>query len=207
MKTFSFQSYAFQLRRQVLSYPPLEWLLDQHPIHRKLIRGIERNILRMKLDPGDRFAWKFIKELNLLNPRFGVQRIEEGERQSVPPAGKGVHQNLDQIVKTVLSIWFPEMENAPKVVWLKRFSTRKLAHYSPTKDEIAFSLIFDLEDTPAEILHYLAYHELLHRNIGVKTVNGRRYAHTPEFRHREDRYPDLDKIDEKIGRYLQGVQR
>lgn len=205
MKSFSFQAYAFQLRKHLLSTPSLEWLLNQHESHRKLVREIEKSISFLKMDVSDRFAWKFIRELNLLNPRFSPQSQNSSatDRKLNNSLGLGVHQNLNQIVRTVLTIWFPEMSHAPSIIWLKRFSARKLAHYSPAKDEIAFSLIFDLEDTPAEILHYLAYHELLHRNVGVKTVKGRRYAHTTEFKNKEDQYPGLDSIEVKIEKYIQ----
>ncbi len=204
MKPFSFQSHAFRLRKHLLSNPSLTWLLDQHENHRKLVGEVENRIADLNLSMSDYFAWKFIRELNLLNPRFSPQNQNSSDRgrSLISSSGKGVHQDLNQIVHTVLSIWFPEMSSPPKVIWLKKFSVRKLAHFSPAKDEIAFSLIFDLESTPAEILHYLAYHELLHRKVGAKKIRGRVYAHTNEFKKKEDQYPGLDSIDQKIEQYI-----
>jgi predicted metal-dependent hydrolase len=88
------------------------------------------------------------------------------------------------------------------VTWLKHYSVRKLAHYAFRDDEIAFSLIFDFPDTPAEILSYLAYHELLHRQLGAQRINGRRYAHTRDFKTRESLFPNWRRMDETIALYI-----
>ncbi len=49
---------------------------------------------------------------------------------------------------------------------------------------------------PAYAVDFVMYHELLHKQLGVKVVNGRRYAHTPAFREAElafKRYDDARK--------------
>jgi len=190
-------SYAFGLRKLLLQGAPLQKLLQQDEYHQQLLSELSPDFHSQRLSPADHFAWKFIQDVNILNPRFSQQ--ERGLN-----GGQGIHQDLAAIVQKVQAIWFPEMKHCPRVSWLKRFSVRKLAHYSLGKDEIAFSLIFDFKETPAEILHYLAYHELLHRKLGVQRINGRRYAHTPEFKLLERQYPGWESIDQKIGQYIHG---
>ncbi len=118
------------------------------------------------------------------------------------PTAQGIYLNLEDVVMNVQKIWFSDMKKLPSIVWLKRFSTRKLAHYSFKADEIAFSLIFDSMDAPAEIISYLAYHELLHRKIGAKRLNGRQYAHTNEFKAQEHLFPNWRSIDQQINEFI-----
>lgn len=214
----SFQSYASGLRKKLLQRPPLEKLLDYHAQHQRLLEEFAPGIDVSCLSPSDRFAWKFIREINLLKPDSEIAshlpaadpsflEVTTGGKPSDLLNGKrqryiGIHQNLADVVNQVQSIWFPEMENLPKICWLKHFSTRKLAHYATNKDEIAFSLIFDFLEVPAEILSYLAYHELLHRQLGIQQMNKRRYAHTMEFKSQEHLFPNWRDIDKKISDYI-----
>lgn len=209
----SLQSYAFQLRKQLLIGAPIQTLLEYHRNHQQILGNLKASIGKKQLPYSDRFAWKFIQKVNILSPKFTLKEdfshFEPEMSTKRAPKGKpikdeamGAHQNLRFYVENVQAIWFPHMKTAPKICWLKRFTTRKLAHYAFGRDEIAFSLIFDLPDTPPELLNYLAYHELLHRELGVRTQNGRRYAHTPEFKQREDRFPDSSKMDQKITDYI-----
>jgi hypothetical protein len=39
------------------------------------------------------------------------------------------------------------------------------------------------------------YHELLHKVMGSKVVNGRRYAHTPAFREAERAFPRYEEAE------------
>jgi len=36
-------------------------------------------------------------------------------------------------------------------------------------------------DVPSYVIDHVIHHEFHHRKLGVKVVNGRRIAHTPEF--------------------------
>lgn len=205
MSSVSLQSYAFQLRKKLLQGTSLENLLDCHTQHQQFLGEITANMRFAKLSLADRFAWKFLREVNILNLDFS-SNINNGkgdtQKKSLGIVGAGLYQNLPEIIRKVQEIWFADMKSLPNVVWLKHFSTRKLAHCSFNKDEIAFSLIFDFPDVPAEILSYLAYHELLHREIGVKKLNGRRYAHTREFKSQEQLFPNWRELDRQINEYL-----
>ncbi len=214
----SLQSYAFQLRKKVLNGSSLDDLLDHHTKHHELLEKVSPMITLSSLTHADRFAWKFIREINFLsldfsrskNPgvkAFGSREDPASQNQDRPTIkqdnrGIGVYKNLNDIIDNVQLIWFPEMENPPKVSWFKQYSTRKLAHYVFQKDEIAFSLIFDLMEAPAEILSYLAYHELLHRQVGTRKINGRRFVHTTEFKNQEHLFPNWQTIDKQIAHYV-----
>jgi len=205
MSSVSLQSYAFQLRKKLLQGASLESLLDCHAQHQQFLGEIAPRIELSKLSLADRFAWKFLREINILNPEF-ANKINQTEKKSKKKissySGEGLYQNLPDIIKNVQEIWFSDMKSLPNTVWLKQFTIRKLAHCSFKKDEIAFSLVFDFPDVPAEILSYLAYHELLHRELGVKRLNGRQYAHTREFKSQEQLFPNWRQLDKQINEYL-----
>lgn len=195
----SIQSYAFQLRKLLLSNCKLDQLLEHHQQHQELLATYTPLIQPYRLSFSDRFAWKFIREINILSPDY---LKKDANSHGMNHRSLGVYQNLDDIVKKVQTIWFGEMEGPPNTVWLKHFSTRKLAHYAKDRDEIAFSLIFDSPDAPPEILSYLAYHELLHRQVGAKVINGRRYHHTGEFKNQEQLFPNWRDIEDQIRNYV-----
>jgi len=197
----SLQSYAFQLRKLLLNNCSLDRLLSYHQLHQEFLSLYSPVIKSNRLSHSDRFAWKFIREINILNLNF-LNREREENRRKTNSQSLGVYQNLEEIIGKVQSIWFPEMETPPNIVWLKHFSTRKLAHYAKHRDEIAFSLVFDSIDAPPEILSYLAYHELLHRQVGTRVVNGRRYHHTGEFKNQEQLFPNWRNIEERIRNYI-----
>ncbi len=207
----SLQSYAYQLRKKLINGSSLENLLDCHQNHQEFLAKLAPIINSSHLSPADRFAWKFIREINILNISFTREAnnrishldiIDSMPQKKVNVTSGGVYQNLTDIIDKVQAIWFPEMNDSPNVVWLKHFSTRKLAHYSFKRDEIAFSLIFDSLEAPPEILSYLAYHELLHRQVGLQQVNGRIYTHTKEFKSQEILFPNSEKIDKEIAEYI-----
>jgi len=199
----SLHSCAFQLRKKLLKRAPLEVLLNFHKEHQDFLSRISPLVDPIHLSYSDRFAWKFLREVNILNLDYSNGTNQRRvDRLDKPQAGRGIYQDLDDVVVKVQKIWFPEMDSLPGVVWLKRFSTRKLAHYSYKMDEIAFSLIFDSMDAPAEIISYLAYHELLHRQLGSKTVNGRRYSHTGHFKDQEHLFPNWRAVDEQISQFI-----
>ncbi len=198
-KSFSLQSYAFQLRKLLVGKCTIDQLLTQHKNHQQFLVTYACRIDPVRLSFADRFAWKFLREVNILNLNF-MDKKEGSKPKNKPTAG--VYQDLIKTVQQVQSIWFPQMEDLPSVVWLKHFSTRKLAHYAKNRDEIAFSLIFDSPDAPPDIMNYLAYHELLHRQVGSKVVNGRRYHHTGEFKNQEQLFPNWRDIEDRIGKYI-----
>jgi len=192
-KTFSLPSKAFQLRKKLLSGLPLQKLLVMDEEHRKFLVQQGKNIRRRRLTQGEKFAWQFLEDLDILKTGLRCKEF-------IP--AKGVSHDLQHVIDQVQKIWFQDMETPVNVCWLNRYSTRKLAHYSPTKDEIAFSLIFDLNEAPPDILNYLAYHELLHRKIGINKIGDRRYAHTPEFKAREKWFPNWMEMDQRINQYI-----
>ncbi|OGG94748.1 MAG: hypothetical protein A2508_06755 [Candidatus Lambdaproteobacteria bacterium RIFOXYD12_FULL_49_8] len=196
VKAPSLQAYAARLRKALLKGQPIEKLLDLHQANQTYLARFR--LRNLKLAPPDRFAFEFIERVEILRPDFksGYQRLG-GQ-------GHGIFQDLTERMIRTQQLYFPEMKTYPKVVWLDRFSTRKLAHYSLNRDEIAFSLIFDRLNAPKVLLDYLAFHELLHKDVGIKRQKGRISAHGPDFKAREREYPGFKEIEPLIHRFMRG---
>jgi hypothetical protein len=91
----------------------------------------------------------------------------------------------------------------PRLTWNQTPTHRKFGHYQTTTDTVMVSLSLDAASVPAYALDFVMYHELLHKQLGVKVVNGRRYAHTPAFREAErtfKRYDDAQKVLARLSR-------
>ncbi len=80
MPSISLQSHAFQLRKKLLQGTSLENLLDCHAQHQQFLGEIAPHIGLSKLSLADRFAWKFLREINILNLDFSSKINSSGEK-------------------------------------------------------------------------------------------------------------------------------
>jgi hypothetical protein len=103
---------------------------------------------------------------------------------------QGRYFDLTVVFEKVNQEYFGGQIARPNLVWTRNPTRRKLGHYQPDKDTIAISRNLDSSRTNEILLGFIMYHEMLHKYLGVKIVNGRRYAHTTEFRKAERQYRD-----------------
>ncbi|MEL6822790.1 MAG: hypothetical protein AAFP70_13600, partial [Calditrichota bacterium] len=76
----------------------------------------------------------------------------------------------------------------PKLTWNRTLTQSKFGHYQPSRDLVMLSISLDRPEVPEYVLDFVMFHELLHKKHGVQLVNGRRFAHTSEFRKEEKRF-------------------
>lgn len=120
----------------------------------------------------------------------------------LPSLAKGVFVNLAPLLQEVATKYFPQQSRLPAICWSGQFSYRKLAAYSFLEDKIFVSEIFDVPQKNTEILSFLIFHELLHRDLGVQKKGIKIYAHTKEFKKQEKNYPNFSQIKKRIENYL-----
>jgi predicted metal-dependent hydrolase len=70
-----------------------------------------------------------------------------------------------------------------------------MGHYDFFRDLVMLSVTLDDPDVPDFVVDFVMYHELLHKVMGSKVVNGRRYAHTPAFREAERAFPRYEEAE------------
>jgi len=119
-------------------------------------------------------------------------------------SGRGRHFDLDALAAELAAAWMPGMP-VPNATWAQLPTRRKLAHYDAIADEIVVSPTLDDARVPEYVMRFVVYHELLHKAIGVRSVNGRRRVHTAAFRRAESRFPNaasartfLSRMDEHL---------
>jgi hypothetical protein len=101
---------------------------------------------------------------------------------------QGSCYDLDEMFVTIDREYFGGKMLKPRLMWSGILSHRKLGHYERTRDRVVLSQVLDDRRVPRYVVEFVLYHELLHKHHGIKWVNGRCLAHTPEFRHSERKF-------------------
>jgi predicted SprT family Zn-dependent metalloprotease len=60
------------------------------------------------------------------------------------------------------------------------------------------SIVLDSRQTPQYVIDHVMHHELLHKALGVWVVNGRRMAHTAEFKALEREFEGFQRAQEHL---------
>lgn len=108
--------------------------------------------------------------------------------QIAAETAQGSFYNLDELFERIDREYFGGKMLKPRLVWSGILSNRKLGHYERTRDRVVLSQILDDRHIPRCVIEFVLYHELLHKHHGIKWVNGRCLAHTPEFRRSERKF-------------------
>jgi hypothetical protein len=109
------------------------------------------------------------------------------------PRTQGVVYDLAEVFDQVNAGYFGGQLARPQLVWSRSPTRRKLGHYDLRTDTIMLSLSLDDSGVPGYVVEAVMYHEALHKALGAKVVQGRRYAHTAEFRARERQFREYEK--------------
>jgi len=65
---------------------------------------------------------------------------------------------------------------------------------------VMISQTLDNQRVPEFVVDYVMYHELLHKNLGIRKVNSRRLSHTKIFRDEEQKFMKFDKAIKYLNR-------
>lgn len=101
---------------------------------------------------------------------------------------RGRFFDLQRVFERVNAAYFEGRMAKPRLTWNETLTKRKLGHYEPDTDTVMVSITLDTSKTPQYVMDFIMYHELLHKQHGIKNVRGRRYAHTPSFRKAESKF-------------------
>jgi predicted metal-dependent hydrolase len=127
-------------------------------------------------------------------------QANNGENQL---AGRGKTYDLADLFRKINRQYFQGELEQPRLIWSARSSVRRLGTYQPEADTISISRRLDNHDIPQILVEYVLYHEMLHKKLGLKEVNGRRYAHTSAFRKLEKQFEyfeEAEKVMKRINR-------
>ena len=131
----------------------------------------------------------------------------EGDNHQAAARSRGQHFDLQKLFNKVNQAYFSGQVERPNLMWNKTLTHRKFGHYQVNSDTLMLSISLDKASTPDYVVEFVMYHELLHKQLGVVTNHGRRYAHTKAFREAEARFPKqkqaqayLNELSAKIGK-------
>ena len=123
--------------------------------------------------------------------------IKEKAPNRVSIVTKGRHHDLLDMFDRVNKEYFDGRVNAVITWGAKRYglyaAKRTLGSYSADNNMIRINPMLDRAGVPRYFLEYIVYHEMLHSDIGIKVVNGRRSAHGKEFKRRERLFKHYDR--------------
>jgi len=105
---------------------------------------------------------------------------------------RGQHHDLQQLFDELNAAEFGGRVDA-RITWGKMPPQRHRSHirlgsYSQEEHLIRMHPLLDAAAVPAFFVRYVVFHEMLHADLGIAEVDGRRRAHTREFRERERAY-------------------
>jgi hypothetical protein len=118
--------------------------------------------------------------------------------------GRGQYHDLSASFDRVNHRYFDGSLEAPALTWSRTRTARKLGHYDEPRDLVQVSQSLDSDQVPAYVVDYVVYHELLHKVLGTEVTNGRRYAHTGQFRTAEAAYEHYEAAQEFLSHFLYG---
>ncbi|VAX17299.1 hypothetical protein MNBD_NITROSPINAE03-858 [hydrothermal vent metagenome] len=123
------------------------------------------------------------------------------ERQAVKIIAAGAHYNLRIIARRLNKYYFDNRLNV-RLTWgrrgrrarFRRSRSIQYGSYDYSLDLIRIHPALDSPRVPIEFVECVVYHEMLHKKLGVvKTINGRRRLHPPEFKKLEREYEGFEK--------------
>jgi len=115
----------------------------------------------------------------------------------------GAHHDLGAAFARVSAAYFDAGLPRPRLAWSQSYTMRKFGHYDYAHDTVMVSSTLDRADVPAFVVDYIVFHELLHKQLGLTWRNGRKAAHTPQFRRAEQRFKQIDQaraVLQKLGK-------
>ena len=125
----------------------------------------------------------------------------EGEIRTDDAVGQ--FYDLNEMFNEINRQYFSNRCQPPKMKWGTRLTRRKFGMYLPSSDTVVVSLSLDQQYVPRYVVAFILYHELLHKQLGMKDTAQRQIAHTTKFRQLEKQFSQYDEAQ----RFLEKLAR
>lgn len=153
--------------------------------------------------PGHRPSKRILKRFSSSEEHFSIRQELEGIEIIPDVLTRGKYHDLGEIFQRVNRDYFQNSLPRPLLTWNQQLTYRKFGHYQFSSDVLMISRSLDQPHIPVFVLDFVMYHELLHKKMGFQLVNGRRYAHTAQFKKNERRFEKWEEAQ----RYLRDLSR
>lgn len=132
--------------------------------------------------------WRFVQSHSHL--------IGQGAPRRTTLRTEGVHHDLAPMFEVINQEMFHGRLKCD-VTWGQsvkgRVRRRTLGSYSTSTGIIRINPVLDSKSVPSYYVGFILYHEMLHADMGIGELAGRRLIHPREFRQREKLYPHYDR--------------
>jgi hypothetical protein len=165
----------------------------------------------------DAAEFRLVGDLMLRRPGARQRVVEAMEREpyqavcagleslgGIPQQARGAHHDLEASFGRVNARYFGGQMQRPQLTWSRMLTGRKLGHYDSIRDTVMISATLDSPLAEVFLVDFLMYHELLHKHLGSRVVNGRRYAHTAQFYDLERRFERHQDAETALRRLVSG---
>lgn len=177
--------------------------------HKGLAYILVGKLLRKKIVPGADEMYSAYVKSDFIQKKATESKLSRGRK--VVTTSKGAVYDLEEIFATVNAHYFGNALPKPMLTWSAKKTYRILGHHDATHNHITISQSLDSAETPRYIVEYVVFHEMLHIAHPTKTINGRRYFHTPEFRRDEQKFAKYDDaerwIENNVGRLRRAAKK
>lgn len=139
-----------------------------------------------------------------------VEKARHSKRtrgKKIVSGARGSVYDLEGVFEKVNQVYFENRIPKPVLSWSARKTYRTLGHHDAAHGTIVISRSLDSADVPKYVVEYVMFHEMLHIVYPVRTVNGRRNVHPPEFLKHEREFVYFDEADLWIKRNAAGLRR
>ena len=155
----------------------------------RVLTGILKSVLDNKAPEDKELIQEYTFSSAYREAREGLEYIGIEKGSLAPGAFFDLRNSFQRVNQTYFDGNLPE----PHLIWSSRLTRRKFGHYQWDIDTVMVSKTLDQENTPAYVIDYVMFHELLHKKIGARLVNQRRAVHTPAFKKQESRFKMIDQ--------------
>jgi predicted metal-dependent hydrolase len=128
--------------------------------------------------------------------RIDQARRERGTKRLLP--ARGHWHNLEEIFQRLNGNFFHGELPVPRLGWSLRNSRTILGHYDAGHAMIVINRALDSPSTPAHLVEYLVFHEMLHMRFPVERDGHRRVVHSRAFRKAEKEFPEYQEAGKSL---------
>jgi hypothetical protein len=189
--THSSYLYRVQQERRQINFEINEGFISAPP-------EMKQMVVQAALNQKNRQYAKKIRAFTKLSEYIQVTNALNSSNTTNHRSYLGKYYDLKILFNELNQEYFAGKLVQPRLMWSARSSKRRLGTYDPQSNTITINRRFDRPDTPLLLVRYILYHEMLHQHLGIKEVNGRRYAHTGAFKKAEKRFRDQKAAEELV---------
>lgn len=134
------------------------------------------------------YSHRYRLYLNRRDMRRKMHLVRQIRGRKFVSGPQGEHRNLDLLFDELNLRYFDGLMAKPLLGWSRRPSRTLLGHFDPSHNAIILSRLLDSAHTPALVVEYVLFHEMLHLRFPIQAQGARRKVHTREFREAEKQF-------------------